>query len=385
MTLNDQQVDEVRRFLQERGLTFKPLLEEMMDHITADLEQRMEGGATYEEAWSQAIHELPDNHFKLIQQETMETINRRFNLSRVLSFATLGLLIGAALFKMLHLAGAGGILFMSLVSLAGSMTVSSLSGVYLNRGKKGALLVLSIVAGLMVMLLGVGFKLWHLPGADQLIVTGVFSLITAMVLNSFYIYNNSKGEGSLLSFLHEKYSPGIERFLLILLAPLVVYRFVMLVVAPQEYFANFILVIVIYGAGLQMIALAWRHVENNLAHRNIANLTLLTLSAITLSLPMLGQLLPFEFRVVMIVVFSICGGMLSYRLDRPAVVYSILVAALIPIIELTKLGWFPPFSDSTAANIVIVGMLIFGIFAAKPGSVLRAFMILSLASFLLES
>ncbi len=385
MTLDDHQIGEVRRFLLERGLTFKPLLEEMMDHITADLEQRMEGGATYEEAWSQAIRELPENHFKIIQQETMETINRRFNLSRVLSFTTLGLLIGAALFKMLHLAGAGGILLMSLVSLAASMTVSSLSGIYLNRGKKGALLVLSIVAGLMLMLLGVAFKLWHLPGADQLIVAGVLSLITAMVLNSFYIYINSKGEGSLLSFLHEKYSPGIERFLLILLAPLVVYRFVMLVVAPQEYFANIILVIVIYGAGLQIIALAWRHVENDLAHRNVINLVLLTVSAITLSLPMLGQLLPFDLRVVMIIIFSICGGMLSYRLDRPVAGYAILVAALIPLLELTKLGWVPPFGESTTANIIIVGMLIFGIFVAKPGSVLRAFLILSLASFLLES
>jgi hypothetical protein len=388
MNLSEQQIAEVRQFLQSSGLTFKPLLEEMMDHITSDLEERINAGSTYEAAWSQAISELPEDHFKHIQQETMETINKQFNLSRMLSIATLGLLLTAALFKMMHLAGAGWVLLSALTTLAALLTVSSLSGVFMNKGKEGAFRVMAIVAGTVLMLLGVAFKLLHLPGADQLIAVGVLTLVTALLMNTFYVYNNASGQGNLLTFLHEKYSPGIERFLLILLAPLVIYRFVTLVTAPQEYFANFVLVVVIYGAGLQLLTLAWRNIENDLSHRTPFTLALLIVTAVTLTLPMLGEMMPYSIRLLSITIFTFCAATLAYRIEQPkgtSVIFAIGTPLLFVAIAAIKIGWMPSFTGDLWVNIIIVAAMIGGIFISRASGVMRTYMILSLASYLLES
>ncbi len=40
MGLSDGQRDDVRNFLISRGLAFKPLLDEMSDHVGCDIERR---------------------------------------------------------------------------------------------------------------------------------------------------------------------------------------------------------------------------------------------------------------------------------------------------------------------------------------------------------
>ena len=68
----------------------------------------------------------------------------------------------------------------------------------------------------MILLeIGYTFKILHLPGADQLITLSVVTLIVVLMINTLYVYNNASGRGNLFTSLHERYSPGIERFMLI--------------------------------------------------------------------------------------------------------------------------------------------------------------------------
>lgn len=80
--LTDEQRNKLRQVLSEKGLTFKPLLEEMVDHISCDLEERMVENYSFNDAFHQCMGELPNNHFHILQKETMETINPDYALEK---------------------------------------------------------------------------------------------------------------------------------------------------------------------------------------------------------------------------------------------------------------------------------------------------------------
>ena len=75
----------------------------MLDHVSSDIEERMQEGLSFEEAWYQMKNDIPENHLQNIQIETMETINKRFSVSRALSILALALMFGGIIFKILHL------------------------------------------------------------------------------------------------------------------------------------------------------------------------------------------------------------------------------------------------------------------------------------------
>jgi len=300
----------------------------------------------------------------------------------------LTLLIAAALFKMMHLAGTGELFLIALGSLAASMTVSSLSGVFVNRDKSGAMRVISIVVGTIVMLAAVAFRVLHLPGGEQLIILGAFISIVALIVNTLYVYNHSSGHGNLMTFLHEKYSPEIERFLLILLTPFVGYRLIMLLTDPADYFANFILVVAIYGAGLQLIALVWRSIEQDTTTRTPLILFMVVGVIVTLTLPMLGEVLPWTIRIALIVAFSVFASAIVGRLDAQkglvkAFVY--LVPVLFAVLGAMRLEWIPSFANNIAINVIIIAIHIAGIFISNKTGLTRTLVIISLTSFLLET
>ncbi len=84
----------------------------------------------HDDAWAATITELPEDHFKIIQQETMETINRRFKLSRVFTYLALVAMLVATIFKLMHLRGADEALLTSFVALGASLFTGSVSGMY---------------------------------------------------------------------------------------------------------------------------------------------------------------------------------------------------------------------------------------------------------------
>ena len=106
----------------------------------------------------------------------METINKRFTWSQVFSFGALGLIVIGTVFKELHLPLAGETLLLSFGFLAISLLTGSLSGMSLNKGKKGSARLLAVVAGIIILLTAFSFKLLHLPGADQLMIVAVAGL-----------------------------------------------------------------------------------------------------------------------------------------------------------------------------------------------------------------
>jgi hypothetical protein len=386
--LTEEQRRCVRNFLSSQGLTFGPLVEEMFDHVTSDIEERMKHGLSFEEAVNQMQLGIPENHLLNIQIETMETINRRFSVSRILSMIALALIFGGIVFKILHLPGASELLILSFAAMAGSFLSGTVSGIYYHREKKGAVRVLSIVAGTMLLMLGYTFRLMHWPGADGIVMLGVGLGILSLLFNTFHVYRHHSPQLNLLSYLHEKYTPGIERFFLILLVPTVILRIIMLPLPKNAFLGTVILVIIIYGAGLQYFATTWRQLEKNMEARNIANFSALVLSACCFSLVFLGEVLTMELRIILIMVFSIATAWLTFKIDPPKNLFMsaqlILVPAVFTVNAMIRLNLVPVENVSLVFNGVILLFLTAGVFVSTKHEATRAFLILSLASYVLE-
>lgn len=386
--LTDHQRKGLREFLENEGLSFKPLQDEMVDHISCDLEDRMSEGYSFEDAWIQSVGELPDSHFLIIQKEVMETINKRFALSRLFSFFALGLILISTLFKMLHLQFAGEVLLLSFAFMAVALLTTALSGIYVNKGKKGAAKVLAVILGVILMLTGFSFKILHMPGGDQILIPAVGILIISLVVNLFHIYRSRSGEGYLLTYLHQKYTPGIERFLLLLLFPVVIYRVITILTERTDFFGQVILLVVIFGAGLQFIVLASRKMEEN-PKQNIFTLIAIIVCFSCLILPFLGPLLPLPIRIVVIALFTPVAGWLAYTMDDGSSKPISLIMVALPTVVF--LGWalikqsiIPASSGSIFFNIPILVLLLAGVFVSKKYGMMRTFMIVSTAGYLFE-
>ena len=386
--LSEEQRSDIREFLIRCGLTFKPLLGEMCDHLACDIENRMKAGLSYKDSWAQVANEFPEDHFKIIQQETMETINKRFSLSRAFTYVALSTLLLALAFKIMHLQFADELLLVSFAALTVSLLVSSVSGIYLNREKKGALRVMGVVVGTILLLSGYTFRILHLPGADQLVMAGVIVSIVAMLFNTLYVYKNASGEGNLFTFLHEKHSPGIERFLLLLLLPMVLYRIATVVTQTEYSLAVIVLIIIIYASGLQFIALTWSGIENDLRHRNVSVLFSIIAAIICLVIPFAGELVSFYLRLTAVTLFSFIAALLALRFE-PVRSVSWYLAYLIPVMftltAMVKIGWIPSFIDYDALNFIVIGLMTAGIFLSRKSGIMRAYFILSLAGYLVEA
>lgn len=259
--INEEQRSIIKELLILQGLTFEPLQEEMIDHICCDIEVRITNGYSFDEALRSTMSDIQDDHFRTIQKHTMDTINKRFTLSQWLSYPALGFLLCSLIFKILHLQFTDELLLLSFVLIAASLLVSSVSGIYLNREKNGALRVLAVIIGVVILLIGYTFKILHLPGADPIVILAVTVLIGSLLVNTLFVYLNASRGGNLLTFLHEKYTPGIERFLLFLLLPITLYKIIVILSGGDYFVGGLILLIVIFGAGFQFIALTWRSID----------------------------------------------------------------------------------------------------------------------------
>jgi hypothetical protein len=389
MELTRDQKQQIREYLEQQGLSFKPLQDEMVDHLSCDLELRMREGYSFDKAWHQVTGDIGDNHFQHIQTEIMETINKRFTWSQGLSFLALGLLLISMVFKVLHLYPAGELLILSFVFIAASLLTTSLNGVFLNRGKQGGARVLSMIAGIIVLLIGYAFKVLHMPGGDELILLAVSVLIISLLVNTIHVYRNASGHSNLLTYLHEKYTPGIERFFLILLLPTLVYKGVMILLGADASAGNFILLVVMFGSGLQVIAMCWRIMEKDLHKRNPFTLAATITSSVCLTLPFLGQLVPFEARVAIIILFTTVSGWLAYTMEEePRRFTSLILVCLVPLIfigwALIRLDVIAASSHSIFFNIPVIVILGTGLLLCRKHGVMRAYMLISLASYLFE-
>lgn len=258
-SLEKKHLVQIQSYLDQQGLTFKPLREEMTDHLMGDLQAHISNGLPFDEAWVQITGEIPDKHLKNIQQEVMETINKKFSLSRGFTYLSLVLISAMIIFKIFHMSLSAILLLAAFGSIGASLFVGTVFSLYPFKNKIESMLLLGAVIGIELFLLSFFTQIKHLPGFIALRNTSVLMLLIFFPLIALYLGQKENTEGHILNHIHKKHSPGIERFLIILLSMATVLRFVSITFESRPDVSHVLLVLVIGGAGLQFFALNWKH------------------------------------------------------------------------------------------------------------------------------
>ncbi|MDN5204146.1 hypothetical protein QQ008_22325 [Fulvivirgaceae bacterium BMA10] len=184
--LTSEQRKELRDYLEKHGLTFESLQTEMLDHICCDVEMYMTQGLAFEKALEKVKSEIPKNQLKKIQTETMEVLNKRISLTNILKYISFSLLLAATLFKILHLPGAGQLLLSSFVGLALTLFSGLFTSPLIREKERGRGALLALIVSITVFLTSLCFQLLHLPGTAFLRMTSVILLI--LILSTYAIY-----------------------------------------------------------------------------------------------------------------------------------------------------------------------------------------------------
>lgn len=388
--ITQEQLNTINFFLDHQGLTFKPLREEMLDHMLGDIEAQMDAGNAFEDAFSIISKDIPDNHFKQIQNETMEAINKRFTVARAFSILSIVLLICTSIFKVLHLPGTVIMLILSILSMAISLVVSSLSGIILYKEKQGGLLLMCTVAAIILFFFSWSFLVLQLPGAIPLKIISVSILLILFPSLTLYFNSKPKANDSILIFLHKKHSPGIERFLYIVL-----FLSIAMIIAANifEYppdISRVLLILVIGGSGLQYFALNWHFQITNEKNTDRWIQGALILAFACFMLPALGAQLNFTLRVILSAAFYIIAGIISISRTKDIkyralpFIYVGIITVISVLFLLIQLSILDESTKILILNLPVLIILFSGLFVFRKYSIFRTYMFIVFAYYLFE-
>ncbi|MFO7852679.1 MAG: hypothetical protein ACQERS_10620 [Bacteroidota bacterium] len=107
----DDNVDLIRKDIINRGLTYEPLVDDILDHLCCMVEEEMESGYSFEQSYSTALNSIGDNRLPEIQHRTLLLLDKKFQkmkkLTYFLGLASVIIILIGAISKYMHWPGAG--------------------------------------------------------------------------------------------------------------------------------------------------------------------------------------------------------------------------------------------------------------------------------------
>jgi hypothetical protein len=180
MKLAGDQIAVIRKTIHQSGIEIQTLKDDLVDHLCCVTESKIEKGKNFENALSEAIHELAPDGLYEIQRETIFLLNstKIILMKKVMYLIGLITTISTSIgwtFRILNWPGGSELLtygFLGFVLLFIPMVAIN----YFKANLRSALseklrIILGVSSGVIV---GVAFvlKFMHLPGADQLLLGG---------------------------------------------------------------------------------------------------------------------------------------------------------------------------------------------------------------------
>ena len=384
--LSREQLREVEKYLDGQGLTLQPLRDEMIDHLIGDLEARLEQGAAFEVAWDQIKTSIPNDHLKTVQKEIMETIDNRILLPRVFAYLSLVLLLTSTVFKLLHFPLSGVLLLAAFGAIIAALLTSSLIGIFHYREKKGAYMVLGAIVGVALFMVSYSFQILHLPGFAALRTVSVVLFVLFFPGLAFYVGAKSNSEENILTYLHKKHSPGIERYLGYLFILAATLSIALRVFGSTPEVANVLLVLVMAGAGLQYFALGWHdHKDQNWWYA--LGLALAFLCFVLSSLSGLSG----KTSVVLATCFYVIAGavllMKSWSVvhKKALLLLMLLVSVIFFSFALSNMGLLGPMPRALAFNLPVLALLLTGLIYFIKYPLIKVYMLIAVSNYLMFS
>lgn len=188
--LTENQTELISAYIRQKGVAQDALHDDLLDHICTGIENRMQQGDSFEDAFSHIITLFGPGGIKQVQQDTFELLTE---IHGTMKKVTLGfgltstvLLLAGTSFKLLHWPGAG-----IMITLGAALLVLVYFPILLyyklkESPAKEALMHISGFAGITATTLGVLFKIMHWPGAMVILNSGI--LILAFLYVPMYFY-----------------------------------------------------------------------------------------------------------------------------------------------------------------------------------------------------
>lgn len=298
--MKPNEIEEIEKYLHDGGLSFDPLKSELLDHLICDIEAQMNKGTDFSHAWQTVKQGIPNNHLRHIEKETMELMNKKINVNRLLVGISLGLLILASTFKLMHLPGAailliGFLAFTSLILIFGSVR-----NVYVYKEKKGRAVILLTAFILATFIAAFCFKILHLPGANPLNLFSIVSLCILFPALSIYFYRSKqKLKDHLIIGLIDANRKTLENTALMLIAFGIVFNYTSWFYGQDNFIGVVFYFFTIMLTGLYVYTLTWhQYVNSEKPSADKSNLRLLIASSIAFVMFMIPTLLiNFEYTV----------------------------------------------------------------------------------------
>jgi hypothetical protein len=179
--------------IDQQGLTYTRLKNELLDHICCNVENYMNDGLTFNEAYRKVKREMGSRRIRQVQDATLYLINQKYRRMKrtmlVLGISTAVIIIVGTIFKMLHWPLSGILLTLGLASLSlVFIPLFVMVKIRDTRAKKKEvnlfLLVTGLIAGILFSL-GSLLKVQHWPGAN--ITIGISLIFCFLFLVLFFI------------------------------------------------------------------------------------------------------------------------------------------------------------------------------------------------------
>jgi len=197
--LSIQNIERISRDVRKQEIVFSHLLDELIDHICCDVENEMQDGLTFLEAYSKVREKISSRRIKEIQEETLYAVDTKYrHMKRTMKISGIAgtVLLGfGALFKIQHWPLAGVMATLGAVTLAVVFMPAALGVLWkeTHSRKKLFLFVSAFLAG-MCFILGTLFKIQHWSGAGIIITLaalfGIFFFIPALLASKLQDQEN---------------------------------------------------------------------------------------------------------------------------------------------------------------------------------------------------
>lgn len=181
LELREQEIEKISVDIDQQGLTFVPLKNEILDHICCQVEEKMDQGLTFNEAYREVRTEMGKKRIRQLQDETLTFISKKYRRMKrtmyALGVAAPIILITAAIFKINHWPGAG-VLITAALFITGILFLPVFVMVRIRDTRRQdepapvGLYLTGMIAGILTIV-GTLFKVQHWPGASVLLTIGL--------------------------------------------------------------------------------------------------------------------------------------------------------------------------------------------------------------------
>ena len=197
----DDNVDRIRKDIISRGMTYEPLVDDILDHLCCMVEEKMEEGLTFEKSYNKALNSIDNKRLPEIQHETLLLLDKKHQkmkkLTYFLGLASAIIILFGAISKRMHWPGAGIELTLGLlVIILGFLPLFFIVTYREQSEKKNIIYPIVGYLTIAVLLTGAVFRIQHWPAARTVTNIGLVILIVGFlplyVVNVFHRVKKGK-------------------------------------------------------------------------------------------------------------------------------------------------------------------------------------------------